>query len=516
MRAQSFLASVLTLGLPVACVGDKPGPGDTAAPDTAESGEHSSDTQTGDTSETGDTGETGDTEESGETADTPPPVGESIDDLAVTKWLGDGEGAGELGSLEPAGNVGGDDGPAFLVGAPFQGRAEKGHSGAVYLVSAEDRGLLSLVDADAQVTTAARETLGWSVAAGVDLNGDGWEDLAIGAPYHTVGPDEWQPLGAVYLQYGPITGELPVADADVFIEGVVSGHPYYTHYGPMAGSAVALLEDSDGDARGELVIDVPGFDRVGAIYILSPPFTASMSLATDFQARIYEHSSGDPGYLVDTFDADGDGVSDILATSYPLVRIYAGPFVGDVNPDDTDVWFEDDVIGLIGGPALAGDVDGDGREDLWLGRVADDAGPQMLLFPGPFKGEVLASSAVATVAGGAGWGIGSAADAGDVNGDGHRDVAGVTRDEPGGAENAGAAVVLYGPFAGTITATEAAVALTDDDPDGIAGGTAALLGAGDVDRDGLDDLLVLSPSDDEAAEDAGAVWLVLGSSIPSP
>lgn len=516
MRARSFLASVLALGLPVACVGDKPGPGDTSDSDTADSGEDSSDAESGDTSETGDTDETGDTHDTGDTADTPPPVGESIDGAAVTKWLGEGDQAGYSGVLAAAGNVGGDEAPRFLVGLPHQGYTTDRSSGAVYLVSAEGRGLLSLAGADARVYTEANEALGSSVAAGVDLDGDGWDDLAVGAPWHAQDPYARPLLGAVYLQYGPITGELPIADADVFIEGVVSGHPYYTHYGPMAGSAVALLEDSGGDAGGELVIDVPGFDRVGAIYILSPPFVASMSLATDFQARIYEPSSGDPGYLVDTFDADGDGVSDILAKSYSLVRIYAGPFVGDVNPDDTDVWFEDDLIGLIGGPAAAGDVDGDGQEDLWLVRVADDAGTQMLLFPGPFEGEVLASSAVATVAGGAGWGIGSEADAGDVNGDGHRDVAGVTRDEPGGAANAGAAVVLFGPFSGAISATEAAVALTDDDPDGIAGGTAALLGAGDVDHDGLDDLLVFSPSDDEAAEDAGAVWLVLGSSIPSP
>jgi len=74
----------------------------------------------------------------------------------------------------------------------------------------------------------------------------------------------------------------------------------------------------------------------------------------------------------------------------------------------------------------------------------------------------------------------------------------------------GTAYLLYGPVSGTVSLASADVALRGggDDEAGF-----DLCGAGDVDGDGRPDILIGGPGDDDGGEDAGAVWLLLGSTI---
>ena len=83
-----------------------------------------------------------------------------------------------------------------------------------------------------------------------DVNGDGNDDLVIGAPgVDGVGPDS----GAVYIVFGPMSGST--SRADVVIEG--SGA-----FG-FAGQAVLGVPDWTGDGRDEVVIGAPFLDGAG-------------------------------------------------------------------------------------------------------------------------------------------------------------------------------------------------------------------------------------------------------------
>ena len=95
--------------------------------------------------------------------------------------------------------------------------------------------------------------------------------------------------------------------------------------------------------------------------------------------------------------------------------------------------------------------------------------------------------------------------AGDVDGDGHADLlVGAVGEASGG----GAVYLLQGPVTGSID-------LAPADAKWIGQGHAgwSMAGVGDLDADGLDDLLLGDPLDDSNGIDAGAAWLVLGSSL---
>ena len=70
--------------------------------------------------------------------------------------------------------------------------------------------------------------------------------------------------------------------------------------------------------------------------------------------------------------------------------------------------------------------------------------------------------------------------------------------------------LFYGLVSGTVSLDEADVQIVGEGDDQAGW---AIAGAGDVDADGLDDLLIGGPGDDDGGEGAGAAWLVLGASL---
>ena len=97
--------------------------------------------------------------------------------------------------------------------------------------------------------------------------------------------------------------------------------------------------------------------------------------------------------------------------------------------------------------------------------------------------------------------------AGDIDGDGGADliVGAYYSDTP--ASKAGSAHVVLGPVTGTFDLEDAAIGLRGEATNDYAG--QAVAGPGDVDGDGLDDLLVGAPKWDGAADDCGATYLVI-------
>jgi hypothetical protein len=99
------------------------------------------------------------------------------------------------------------------------------------------------------------------VAVVGDVNSDDRADLLVGAVNDDSGGPE---SGAAWLVYGPLEGEVSLADADVKLVGEV--------WADRAGGAVSAAGDVDGDGFDDVLIGAHGNDSggddAGATYLI--------------------------------------------------------------------------------------------------------------------------------------------------------------------------------------------------------------------------------------------------------
>ena len=444
----------------------------------------------------------------------------SLGDADAILW---GENASDLAgyALSWAGDVDGD-GLDDLVVAARESDASGIYSGSAYLVLGPVSSDLSLVSAHAIFRGETYGDYAGSSVAGVgDVDADGFDDLLIGASGQDAGGGN---AGVAYLLFGPVSGEMDLGLADAALTGEDSGD--------QAGLAVSAAGDVDRDGYADFMVGSFASDlggtNAGAAYLVLGPVTADSGLASAHARLIGEVANDHAGSaLAPVGDIDGDGVTDLLVgapggdlggTDSGAAYLVLGPVTGDLGLGAADTRFIGDASDEAGtAVAGAGDVDGDGLDDLIIGAPGCDAsgidaGAAYLMLS-DIRGDVALNTADARLLGdtaGDAAGTSVTGDA-DVDGDGFDDLVVGAINDSTSYTSAGAAYLLLGPVSGDHYLSDAAARLLGRSADDLAGSSVAL--GGDANGDGYGDIVVGAQGEDTAGAAAGAAYLILGGGL---
>ena len=394
--------------------------------------------------------------------------GDGFDDVIAGAWANDGGGGGDVGR-------------AYIF---FGGTAPTGVPARV--LQGQNSG----------------DNFGTSVASAGDVNGDGFPDVIVGAWGNSAGGTF---AGRAYVYFGGPNMDMV---ADRVFTGQASGDRF--------GVSVSSAGDVNGDGYADVVVGASGNNAGGTdagrayVYFGGPSAdnVADWILTGVAVSDNFGYSATEAG------DTNGDGYGDLIVGAYAndaggidAGRAYV--FFGGPAPDSApDLILTGEAPGDRFGVevAPAGDVNGDGRPDVIVGAdfnsvAGTRAGRAYVFYGGPgadnipdrtFTGDIALGSFGGTVC-----------SAGDVDGDGYSDLLVGAWLHSGGGELAGRAYLFHGGPAADTVADAVFTGRAAGDRLGVAAAP-----AGDVDHDGLDDLILGAYFNDDFADDAGSAYVV--------
>ena len=497
-----------------------------------------------------------------------PPTMDLSDLDGVTGMIFEGRLQGDHSgrAVSSAGDVNGDGYDDILIGAP----SADNHAGEAYVVFGK-RELFSAVMNPDQLDGSngfvingedAFDHFGYSVSTAGDVNQDGFADLVIGA--YGSDPNGIDGAGSSYLIFGKEggfasewnAGELNGVDGAVFTGFEVDEN---------AGYSVRTAGDVNGDGYSDILLGSMNADALsraesGKTYVVfghEEKFgkTLALSELNGLNGFVIQGGYEDDhtGHTVSTAgDINGDGYSDLLIgapsvnssageTVVVFGRVFGFPVILKLSELNGQTGFT--LRGISANDhsgysvSSAGDINGDGYSDLLLGSpFADleeeiDVGESYVVLG---KGDVFSQSIdLASLTGTDGFTIEGAdghdfaghavSPAGDVNGDGYDDIllGAIGAQGKTGAHSVGESYVIFGTGDGFTDHLELSkldgsngFALLGIDAEDYSGHSVS--GAGDINGDGFDDVIIGAPYADSPDVDdwIGEAYLVFGHATP--
>jgi Ca2+-binding RTX toxin-like protein len=417
--------------------------------------------------------------------------------------------------------------------------------------------------------TQAYRRLGSSISGAGDINNDGIDDFIIGDPNGGTSSASrpYNKLGVSYVVFGGTQigrgGNTNISSLDgsngFVINGIESANGGF-------GSSVSNAGDINNDGIADLIIAAPGdspYGPAGAVYVVYGG--TDIGSGGNFDLLSLDGSNGfliediNPYFVSNAGDVNGDGIDDLIigepntsvydsgGTSYV---VFGGSDVGgdgrfNISSLDgsngfsinykVDDWGSNEGNGVTSSVSGAGDINNDGFADLIIGL----AGSFGYVSPGPniqsyviFGGPNVTDNGrfeISALDGSNGFVINSVerldylgasvSSAGDINGDGIDDliIGAPGREDFGFSQNPSSSksYVLFG--GADIATTGSDLSLLDGSNGFVINGInpgdrsgVSVSNAGDLNGDGIADLIIGAPDADPNGERSGSTYIVFG------
>lgn len=393
-----------------------------------------------------------------------------------------------------------------------------------------------------------RRTSACPGSAAGDVNGDGIEDLVVAASFASPGGRAY--AGSGYIVYGHRGSYSESAHLEEIASLRLDGGAVQDY-----ANQISPAGDFNGDGLRDVIVgaygaDPDGLDMAGSSYVLfgtSNPLDGPITLDSIQLPQGFRIEGGAlnrrAGSRVNHLgDVNGDGLDDLFVSTPEPDSSGVGGYVifgrssGLTSTLTLDSLTGEDgfqVQGVASSVAAAGDVNDDGVDDIIIGvRWADpngvsDAGSAYVVygkldsFESPFSLPNLDQTLGYRIDGGMedDYFGGSVSGAGDVNGDGIDDmVIGAFGADPGGISGAGSSYVIFGRrgLVGAPVPSNVLNGLNGFRMNGLSEESlgASVSGVGDVNNDGLADFILGAESAHAVDQFSGRSYVIFGQATP--